>query len=707
MLDIFYKPNSEYNNQLNPIKSYIEQLTNYISIKKQITKEQAKEVAVKLVKLHFKDKNIKYFEREENGDRVVKDGSLYSYIKQNIDNKNILVPTFTSYMNSKVKKSILSEFIFVNVKKRSVAKKAGQKAKAEGNKELAIAKDNEQNMMKIYNNSLSGVFGQEACILHNPTAHNTLTSITRTMTSLSNATNEKLIAGNRYLPRGIDILNSIVYITTYTSPDEIKKVVDKYNLYLPTVQDTVDVLKYSSDLYFSDRNYYQKNVIPLLNNLSPYHLAAICYCGDLYHLRKYNSNFIRTILHELIRPIVDEEKLEDVSVVYSLDESILILVHSIFFSKLKGFGKDYEKMNEARLASSVYKTGLNVKEVLKKYKDFYNVFFMTEIFPTNSHRLSGLRRRTVVLSDTDSTCFTLDDWIKWNNNGDYIVNDESISIAGSISYIVSQVIINSLAILSKSMNVEDSLLNTLALKGEYLWLSFVPTTVSKHYFALTAMQEGNVFKECETERKGVHLKNSAVPKVAVAHGNSIMDYILNCVSYNKKVSFNYVLSEIINMEKTIIESVMKGEAIYLKKSKIKSKEAYSQDEFKSPYQRHQFWLDVFEPKYGQIADTPYDVVKIPTTVTSRPLLVKWIDSIKDEGIKLRLTDWIERYSKKDLPTIYLSEIYVQGSGVPEEISSVIDIKRIVFDTTMQHRLILETLGVLLNDDKMIHEQFSI
>lgn len=706
MLNVFFKDKTQYNNQLNPVKGYLEQLTKYISVRKQISLEEAKQKALVILKTHFKDKNIKYFEREENGDRFAKDGTLYSYIKNNIANKNILAPTFTSYKNAQVEKSIHSEFIFVNVKARSIAKKAAQKAKAEGNIELFISKDNEQNTKKTANNSLSGVYSQESCVLYNPTNHSTLTSVTRTMTSLSNANNEKLIAGNRYYPRAIDVLNNVVYISTYTNEQAIKNTVEKYNLHLPTVEETVKILKYSSDLYFIDDIYYKNKIIPYLNNLSPYQLASICYSGDFYHLRVLNSNFIHTLLSELILPVKPEEdKVKDLSSIHQVDEAVLYFVHSIFFSKIKGFGKDYEKMNDAGLASPILATCHHVKEVLYKYKDFFNTFFMTEIFPSNSFRLKNMRRRTVVLSDTDSTCFTLDDWVTWYK-GEYKIDDVSIALAGCISYIASQVIVNLLAILSRNMNVDESLLNTLALKNEYLWSSFIPCEVSKHYYAQTVMQEGNVFKAPDTERKGVHLKNSAVPKSVILHANGLMDYILKALAENQKVKFNYVVSEIIKLEQDIIASVKKGEAVYLKKSKIKNKEAYAQDEMKSPYQRHQFWVDVFSPKYGVFQDPPYDVIKVPTLVKGKAGLEGWLNSIQDLELKERLTIWLDKYNKKDLPTIYLNEIYVAGNGIPEEIINVINIKQIVFDTTMQHRLILETLGVLLNEDFLISEQFK-
>jgi len=705
MLGVFFKDKSEYTNKLNPIKGYLEQLTKYISVNKNLSLEQAKTVAVKIIKDKFKDRTIKYFERLENGDRIVKDGTLMSYMKENLTRNNILAPTFTSYLSTKVKKSILSEYISGNVVKRSAAKKIAQKAKAEGNKMLFLAKNNEQSSKKTDNNSLSGVFSQVSCILHNPTAHNTLTSITRTVTSLSNASNELLITGNRYYPRPKDVLNNIIYISTYSDKEAIKRVVDTFGLKLPTVEETVKVLKYSSDLYFFDDRYYQNKIIPYLNNLSPYELAGICYMGDLYHIRTFNDKFMRTLLEELINQSdLPESKLDNVNDIHKTQEALLYLVHQIFYSRIKGKGKDYEKMNESGLASGILNTCAKLEKTFYKYKDFFNVFFMSGIFPPNSTKIKNMRRRTVVLSDTDSTCFTLDEWAIWYK-GSFHIDDKSIALAGCISYIASQAIVNSLAILSKNMNVDEDLLFTLAMKNEFLWLIHVPAEVSKHYYALTAICEGNVYADAELEIKGVHLKNSAVPKHIIEDARDLMKHILDTVSSNNKIKLNDIIKHIVELEKEIAESVKKGETKYLKKSKIKNKEAYSKDETKSPFQRHQLWVDVFSPKYGEIQNPPYDVVKIPTTVVKKANLASWINSIEDQELKGRLDDWMTRYNKKCLPTMYLNEIYVLGNGVPDEIIKVIDIKRIIMDITIQHRLILETLGILLRSNLMISEQF--
>lgn len=266
-------------------------------------------------------------------------------------------------------------------------------------------------------------------------------------------------------------------------------------------------------------------------------------------------------------------------------------------------------------------------------------------------------------------------------------------------------IVNILAIISKNMNVEEEQLNTLGMKNEWLWPVISPCEVSKHYFAIASVQEGNVFAKPEMETKGVHLKNSAVPSVMIKDGSALMREICESVMSNKKIRLNDVVTRIKNLEQMIKDSVFKGETVFLKKSKINNKEAYALDEFKSPYHRHQLWVDVFAPKYGEITPPPYNVVKIPTTVTSKIALTKWLNSIEDVLLRDRLQDWLNRYGKKDLPTFYISEMYAIGAGIPAEIIPIIDIKRIIFDSTMQHRLILNNLGVMLQDDLTVSEQF--
>lgn len=706
MQTIFNLPASFYKSQMNLLESYIKQTSFYLSITRNLPIEQAEVEAKNLLRSSFKDKNIKYFQREENQDRTVQTGSLLKYITDTVKEGNIITPTFTTYLNKNVKKSVHSEFITTNVKKRSIAKKLAHKAKLENNKDLFTAKNNEQNMMKIYNNSLSGSFAQSACALYNFTGHSTLTSTTRTVTSLANASNENIIAGNRYYPTPSDVFNNIVYIASNTDVKTIEQVVTKYNLYLPTVEDTIHVLMYSSDLYFENPTFYREKVYSFLSKLTPYHRAAICYTNDLYHLKEFNSKFIRNYIDELTHKVITNEVNDEyIEKINSIDSNILNYVHELFFYEVQGYGKDYIKMNALGLTSNIYNTSLNVYNVLNKYQDFISCFFLSTIMPVNAHRIGYMRRKAVVLSDTDSTCFTLDKWVHWYN-GNYDITPKTIAVASSVAFMSTQVIIHILAQLSKNLNISDEDINILAMKNEYLWTVHMPAEVSKHYAAYTVMQEGSVYKTPELEIKGVHLKNSATPKVLVKDCSNLIKSILETVHNNQRVKVLSVINHVIDVENSIAENVRKGNVVYFKKSSIKNKEAYVKGEEDSPFQRHTFWMDVFSSKYGTIPNPPYNVIKIPTTLINKSTFTNWINTIEDKEIQTKLTDWAIRTEKKYLPTIYLETSLIESNGIPKEIVATIDIKKIILDITIQHRIVLESLGVLLDNNLLVSEMFK-
>lgn len=708
MQDVFFEDKYKYTTPLNPVAEYLKQLSFYIQTSRNVSSEKAKEIAIALIKKNFKDKNIKCFEREENGDRVVKNSTLMGYIKSNLKESNILTPTFTSYMSRQRRPSVLSDFIFHSVAKRAKAKKEAHVAEAEGNLVLADNKNNEQNNLKTYNNSMSGAFAQAACILFNPSNHSTLTSITRTMTSMCNANNERIIAGNRYYPRGIDVFNNIIYIAANSNEAKIKEAVDKLGLHIPTVEETVRVLRRSSDLYFHDRNYYQTKIIPYLSKLSPYLLASICYTGDLYHLRIFNDSKLREILTGLIKRYdTDVQDPEILSKLAGIDESVLFAVHHMFYADLRGKGKDYSKMLGTGIPESVYLTSVKFIEKVNNNKLFFSTFFMSPVMPVNSFRLKNMMRRTVVLSDTDSTCFTLDEWVSWFNGGEFKITPESVSLCGVMCYTITQVIIHLLRLLSRNLNVDKELIDRLGMKNEFLWLAHVPADISKHYFAYTVLKEGAVHKEPDIEIKGVHLKNSTVPKFVIDDAKKVMREIVESVSNNKKVSFNKVCSNIIKLEQDITASVLKGESIFLKRSKIQTADSYSLDETKSPYARHTFWNSVFGPTYGMFDPPPYGVIKIPTILQTKTAVKTWLSNMENRELSARLLDYFEITGKTKLPTIYMNSTYVSGYGIPKEILEIANMSRIILDTTKQHRIILQTLGVIIYKDQLIQHQFAI
>lgn len=113
---------------------------------------------------------------------------------------------------------------------------------------------------------------------------------------------------------------------------------DKYNLYYPSVDDVIGVIKYSSSLYFTTASLLAK-VRSYLETLSPFDLAAFTYINDLYHLKKFNSDLVRKLFDTIL--VTDEKDIE-LDVIDSYEDGMLSMAMLLNFDAMKGMGKDFK-----------------------------------------------------------------------------------------------------------------------------------------------------------------------------------------------------------------------------------------------------------------------------------------------------------------------------------------------------------------------------
>lgn len=704
--NVFIRPVDYYKRNIDPINQYIDQSAFYLSRMKNRNIDEVKTILKsKLNKNTFPQINnpeVLYYERQDNGDNEVAKCSLSQYFKTINTENLILAPTFTCYVHPDENRSPLVEFVDGNKKKRSVAKKQAFKAKNDNLIELFLSKNNEQNNMKLYNNSLSGTFATTGSPLNNPTAHSTLTSTTRLESSISNASNEKLISGNRHYFNPDIILDNLISICYLCNKEEIKQTMEQYGLVYPSKKDVLDCILWSSDFYFHDYGSLNK-CKDFIEVMTAEERAAFVYISDLFHIRKHNENFVRNFITEMAMKVSNVTYDDPISIIHSIDEHIVNLAHLICFEESVDKGKDYKEKYSIESLNKIAATSKNIETVLNKYLNFIRCFFSTKIMPASTAYIPHMVRRCVVLSDTDSTMFSVDEYIKWYF-GEIIFTEESRSVAGVIMFMATQSIAHLLAIFSANVNVEKEKLFEIAMKPEFFFPVFAQTSVAKHYFTCIMMQEGNARGKPEMEIKGVHLKSSAAPSNLIKAAHDKMKDILNKVMKNEKISLIQELNELAQIEKNIQKSILNNETIYFKKSKIKGPKAYALEAEKSPYARHIFWQEVFAPSYSKVEEPPYSVIKIPTTLVNKTKLAEWLNSIEDKGLNERLSKWLIANNKKELPTLYIPVDFVSAFGIPKEIMPIIDIKRIILDLTITNKMILQALGYFCKIDTTLIEQ---
>lgn len=698
------KPKESYKRNIDPVKDYIEQMSVYLS---RMTGDDV-DVCQKFITEGIKNKTfegmvdplVTYYHRGENGDRTKQQTTLSQYLYSSLKEGLLLAPSLTAYMHPSQKKSVYSTFMNKNKKIRSIAKKASQAAKALGDTVTFIIKDTEQSNKKTFNNAMSGAFGSTGTPMSNPSSHSTLTSTTRCVSSYCNAVNERVLSGHRYYYSPEATLYNILSIITHTDYVAFQAVMDKYRLYYPTVDDAISVIQHSSHRYWrsiKDIN----NIRELLHTLNPLEIAAFVYTGDLYHVRIFNNDFMKDFMSSLIKKVTEVGDYA-VNDVYSVDEAVIFLAHQICLEEVKGKGKRYDEMLELGILNILIPTAKNIVRVIDRYADFLIAILMSDNLPPSIAYLPNYIRDNVTLSDTDSSCSSSQDWIHWFHNG-YIIDNDSIAIAGATTYLITETIKHTLATFSANINVDKDMLNLLSAKNEYTWVVMALAAVKKHYFALPIIQEGTVYPEPELEIKGVHLKNSNTPPVIMEDAKTLMYSLLMTVASNQKISMLDTLKHIADMERMVVDSLKKGELKYYRAGIINVPESYVRTSEESPYQHYMFWKTVFEPKYGEIESPPLDVIKVATVLNNKTSLVKWVSSIEDKEIAKRLNDWLIRYDKKALNTLYLPSNYVASYGIPVEFRSIIHYQNIVMDLTGVYRIILSSLGFYYKEDLLISD----
>lgn len=697
----FTLPDSAYVRNIDPVMHYLEQTSTYLSITTGKTLEECKEFVKKKIKdgtfKSIHNPRINYLERGDNGDREYVEGTLLGYINSAVKNEELIAPTLTTYLSPKVKKSLLVAYIDANVKARNVAKKAMFVARAAKDVIKDKMKNIEQTNRKLSNNAISGGHVSKSTPLENKTAHSTLTSNCRSTSGYGNANNEKLLCGNRHYWNGQITLANIVSIITHTDYEKLNNVITKYNLTIPTVEDCIECISYSSDLYWMNKN-MMDSIRELIEKLSPSQRASFVYTGDFYHLKKHNDILVKNFIHELSSKITTGDEFDYLSYIKKSNEDYLNLAHQICYEEMKGMGKKYDELNKTKLKTLALTTR-NIDTVLTKYEDLIKAIVVTDNMPASVAYFPESIRRAAITSDTDSTIFTVQDWVNWYK-GVVVFDDEATAVAATMIFLASQSITHLLAKMSANFGIEEKRLHQVAMKNEFLFSVFVPTNVAKHYYASIICQEGNVLEENETEIKGVHLKSSNSPKAITKKASELMESIMTTIQKGEKIRITEILKDIGDIERNVISSINAGDLQYFRLGEIKKADSYTNEPEQSPYSHYLMWSEVFSEKYGTYSEPPYQTVKISTTLVNPTATKLWLELMPDRVLADKIQVWMNRNEKKVLPNLMLPVQAVMIHGIPKEIASVINIRKIVYDLCKIFYLILETLGFYICNKDM-------
>ncbi|MBB5409339.1 hypothetical protein HDG34_003280 [Paraburkholderia sp. HC6.4b] len=642
----------------------------------------------------FQDPDVTYLQRNERGDRELRTGTLQAFLATTVAQRELIAPTFTTYLHPQVRESLLTGFIGANKVQRGVAKRAMFQARSDGNTLLEILKDNEQTNMKLASNACSGAHVSASTPLFNLSAHSTLTSNCRVTASYGSANNEKLLAGNRHYWSPDVVKNNITSIRLNTDYGALDAAMKRHGIRHPELEETMACILRSTHFYFRDPAHHRL-IGQYVSQLTPAERSAFVYTGDLYHLRYYNDAVIRTFISrlasriELVHP-------DPGTVLASASPEVIALAVQLCPQEMRGRKLDGVAGTNAH--GIVASTVINIQTVLDEYRDLIRAFFVTKNVPASVAAFPESIRRVALMGDTDSTLFTVQEWVIWFNDGRLGFDARSQAVAAVLVFLASMTVAHLLARMSANFGVEEQRLFDTVMKNEYRFVTFTPTPVAKHYYALIDCREGQLYTEPEAEIKGVHLKSSSAPPAVTARAKLLMIDIMKTVAHEEKLSIMKILGEISAIEHDIIDSIMKRSSCeYFRIGQIKPAGAYTLPPERSVYAHYLFWNATFGMKYGMAGTPPYTAIKIPVDMGSPARIKAWLTAMADQELAARLGAWLASHGRSSLTTFYVPEEAIHAGGVPREILERVAIRKLVKDTMKTFYLVLESLGVAMEN----------
>lgn len=699
-IDPFVKPAHEYQRQLNPLKAYHRQMSFYlhrmtgrpIELCKTFTRDKVKSVLRGPNQL-TNDIIIK----DKNGDRVEHQETMNSFIRRINDDDLLLTPSLAGYVQPQQQKSLIADIIDVGLANRKLYKHKMFEAKKEKDDVNVPYYSKMQTGAKIDNNSWSGVQAVEGTALFNPSAHPSLTSICRLITSHGNLNNERMVAGNRYYRTAEIAMADLVLLAEYAShhSEQIYKVMEDYSLYAPDTPAVMQMVSRCSRDYWNDAPELER-MSNFLDRCTPAERAYILYCGDLYHLAKYNDDAIRHFFNNFcLEPRAFEGDYSDFLKTCNSDVQALAMLLQSDLVGQAGLAKLKERSDKD------YRIVVGQMNVIMKnlydHTDLIETFLRPPYLPCNLSEIEHMVRDAVVLSDTDSSVVTMQEWSMW-----YYRTDDFSKIENRawfvMTFILTQTLRHTLHQISANVGIKADRLHVFEMKNEFGFPSLMLSVLSKHYFAGKLIQEGVFMEKMDYEVKGVNLRSSNLPPVILERFNRFMRFITDSISDGCKLSASKLIGEVVEIERMIDRESRNGSDVYLRTSDSKDADSYTRKEDEPKVKQHRMWQEIFAAKYGDAPEFPYRALTLPLNLNGKTRYLSWIDGLADRQIADKLkVDALENGRDK-LPRFRVPHAITQQVGIPEEFRDVLDLRGTIRAAIAPFYLALQILGLYLLDE---------
>ena len=370
-------------------------------------------------------------------------------------------------------------------------------------------------------------------------------------------------------------------------------------------------------------------------------------------------------------------------------------------------------------------TSDEAKDAVETFWEYCKVFVMMKHpFYDRVRRNKYEFKRAVIYEDTDSNFLSLGRWVKLISERvvhGALSDGMRYSAVNTYTIILGKVITSVYKTLTDSLNIQYDYGSRLQMKNEFYYPRILFVDTKKRYIGLQELREGKKLKGNidDMDVKGFEFKKS-ITKETLRNYYTQISYEL--IMKPEEIDSKAVLRAIMDLEKSIRNSLSSGETIYYKQANVKRIAEYARP-YSIPGVKAIYLWNALCPNYQLELPTDVDIVPIKLEKGRRKLKkqIPGLDCIPIGNDTKNQPQWMFNDTKfildlaRKYPDMYMkldgnifrnSNENIRGMGlnfiakpknplipIPDWFYEIIDYNQIVNDSLKLYYPILKTLGI--------------
>lgn len=370
-------------------------------------------------------------------------------------------------------------------------------------------------------------------------------------------------------------------------------------------------------------------------------------------------------------------------------------------------------------------TSDEAKDAIETFWEYCEVFVMMKHpFYDRVRRNKYEFKRAVIYEDTDSNFLSLGRWVKLISERvvhGALSDGMRYSAVNTYTIILGKVITSVYKTLTDSLNIQYDYGSRLQMKNEFYYPRILFVNTKKRYIGLQELREGKKLKGNidDMDVKGFEFKKS-ITKETLRNYYTQISYEL--IMKPEEIDSKAVLRAIMDLGKSIRNSLSSGETIYYKQANVKRVAEYARP-YSIPGVKAIYLWNALCPDYQLELPTDVDIVPIKLEKGRRKLKkqIPGLDCIPIGNDTKKQPQWMFNDTKfildlaRKYPDMYMkldgnifrnSNENIRGMGlnfiakpknplipIPDWFYEIIDYNQIVNDSLKLYYPILKTLGI--------------